>query len=158
MDDEWKMVLNQEIEPGALYTRRAPLPFGKEKRFSAPSGAVLHPAVLCPTPPASKASLPGLISPRIKWGSCPLHLSPFTCWGTGHYLTIARMPRELQATQVGSTWCHRRSGGEAFWGPRAVMPSHLNQQHKGGCAFSVICVLIVQLRGYKKGWFIPLFL
>lgn len=49
---EQKMVLNQEIEPGALYTRKAPLLFGKEKGLSALSGAVLHPAVLCPTLPS----------------------------------------------------------------------------------------------------------
>lgn len=76
------MTLSQEIEPGALYTRRALLPFGKEKGLSTLSRTVLHPAFFCPTLPPSPASLSGLIFPRIKGGSCPLHLSPFTYRGT----------------------------------------------------------------------------
>lgn len=120
---EQKIAPNQEIEPGALYTRRAPLPFGKEKGLSALSGAVLHLVVLCSTLPRSPASLSGLISPRIKGGSCPLHLSTCLFRGTinhHHYQEGGgENLRPLRWTLLGATgevgeklsrgpgqWCH----------------------------------------------------
>lgn len=141
-------MIHQEIQPGALYTRRAFLPFGKEKGSQHYQEQF---CILCPTLPPSPASLSGLISPRIKGAAvlCTLVLSP----------TEANKPPPRWRTSGhsgGSTWCHRRGGGESFWGPRAVMPSHLNQQPKGGHAFSVTHVLIAQLRGWKKGCCTPL--
>lgn len=137
-------MIHQEIEPGALYTRRVFLPFGKEK------GSQHYQELFCILCPTFPPSLSGLISPWIKRAAvlCTLVLSPTEankpppCWRTS-------------GPSGGSTWCHRRGGGESFWGPRAVMPSHLNQQPKGGHAFSVIHVLIAQLRSWKKGCFTP---